>query len=232
MEERTLFMFYHYKFWHSLKNPTYFTNVVEEGEVTGYKKRALTVFILFIALFAAREYWGMGTENLTTLFASDLQNEYFVARILSMLGAILWATIYFCFHYYGVTYLLHLLMDIPYTWIKRVQLYVVVFLLIEKAIHFAVFYAVGYTTMFSFFSLAPAALQLIETDFVLFTVNQLTVTTVLIIIVQYLFLSKWEEEASRKMLVVKLIGIQLFMALFVGMISVLPIKEWIARGLG
>jgi len=67
---------------------------------------------------------------------------------------------------------------------------------------------------------------------VLFTINQLTITTVLIISVQYLFLSKWEEEASKKMLVVKLIVVQLFMALFVGMISVLPIKEWIARGLG
>ena len=30
-------MFYHYKFWHSLKNPTYFTSIVEEGEVIGYK---------------------------------------------------------------------------------------------------------------------------------------------------------------------------------------------------
>ena len=127
-------MFYHYKFWHSLKNPTYFTNIVEKGEIIGYKKRALTVFILFTLLFATREYWGMGTENLTSLFAMDLQNEYYVARVLSMLGAILWAIIYFCFHYYGVTYLLHLLTDIPYTWIKKVQLYVVAFLLIEKAI--------------------------------------------------------------------------------------------------
>jgi len=54
----------------------------------------------------------------------------------------------------------------------------------------------------------------------------------LTIVVQYTFLSKWEEEASRKLLVVKIIGIQLFMALFVGLISVLPLKEWIIRGLG
>ncbi len=225
-------MFYHYKFWHSLKNPTYFTNIVEEGEIAGYKKRVFTVFILFVLLFAAREFWGMGTENLTSLFAMDLQNEYYVARLLSMVGAILWATVYFCFHYYGVTYILHLLTDIPYTWIKKIQLYVVTFLLIEKAILFVVFYAAGYTTLFSFLSLAPLALQVIETDFVLFTINQITITTIVIVIVQYLFLSKWEEAASRKLLIVKLIGIQLFMALFIGMISVLPIKEWIARGLG
>ncbi|WP_341301650.1 hypothetical protein MHB44_03815 [Lysinibacillus sp. FSL H8-0500] len=225
-------MFYHYKFWHSLKNPTYFTNIVEEGEIAGYKKRVFTVFILFVLLFAAREFWGMGTENLTSLFAMDLQNEYYVARLLSMVGAILWATVYFCFHYYGVTYILHLLTDIPYTWIKKIQLYVVTFLLIEKAILFVVFYAAGYTTLFSFLSLAPLALQVIETDFLLFTFNQITITTIVIVIVQYLFLSKWEEAASRKLLIVKLIGIQLFMALFIGMISVLPIKEWIARGLG
>lgn len=225
-------MFYHYKFWHSLKNPTYFTNIVEEGEIAGYKKRVFTVFILFVLLFAAREFWGMGTENLMSLFAMDLQNEYYVARLLSMVGAILWATVYFCFHYYGVTYILHLLTDTPYTWIKKIQLYVVTFLLIEKAILFVVFYAAGYTTLFSFLSLAPLALQVIETDFLLFTFNQITITTIVIVIVQYLFLSKWEEAASRKLLIVKLIGIQLFMALFIGMISVLPIKEWIARGLG
>lgn len=230
--ERELYMFYHYKFWHSLKNPTYFTKIVEEGEIIGYKKRSLTVFILFILLFIAREFWGMGTETLTTLFAMDLHNEYYVARLLSMLGAILWAIVYFCFHYYGVTYLLHLLTDIPYTWIKKVQLYVVTFLLIEKTILFAVFYVTGYTTLFSFFSLAPLAVQVMSTDYVLFTLNQLTVATMLTIIVQFTFLSKWEEEASRKILLVKIIGIQLFMALFVGMISVLPIKEWITRGLG
>jgi len=232
LKERKLYMFYHYKFWHSLKNPTYFTKIVEEGEIIGYKKRSLTVFLLFILLFAAREFWGMGTENLTSLFAMDLHNEYYVARLLSMLGAILWAIVYFCFHYYGVTYLLHLLTDIPYTWIKKVQLYVVTFLLIEKAILFIVFAAAGYSTLFSFFSLAPLAMQVIDTDYVLFTINQLTVATVLTIVVQYTFLSKWEEEASRKMLVVKIIGIQLFMALFVGLISVLPLKEWITRGLG
>lgn len=224
-------MFYRYKFWHSLTHPTYFTQIVEEGELIGYKKRSLTVFILCIFLFTAREFWGMGTESLTTLFATDAQDQYYVARLLSMVGTILWAILYFCFHYYGVTYFLHLFTEIPYKWIQKVQLYVVTFLLIEKAILFAVFYGVGYTTTFSFLSLAPLAQQMIETDFVLFTINQITVATVLTIIVQYTFLSKWEEE-SRKSLLAKIIILQLFIAIFIGMISVLPLQEWITRGLG
>lgn len=225
-------MFYHYKFWHSLTHPSQFTDIIETGKVSGYKKRSFTVFMLFILLFAAREFWGMGTESLTTLFATDLHDDYYIARLLSMVGAILWAICYFSFHYYGVTYILHLFTEIPYKWIQKVQLYVVVFLLIEKAILFAVFYGVGYTTTFSFFSLAPLALQFIDNDVFLFFINQLTVATVLTIIVQYTFLSKWEEETSRKALLAKIIFLQIIMAVFVGMISVLPLQEWLLRGLG
>ncbi|KOS66633.1 hypothetical protein AEA09_18025 [Lysinibacillus contaminans] len=225
-------MFYHYKFWHSLTHPTYFTQIVEKGEITGYKKRAFTVFIFCILLFSAREFWGMGTEGLTTLFAMDSQVEYYLARLLSMVGVILWAILYFCFHYYGVTYFLHIFTEIPYKWIQKVQLYVVVFLLIEKAILFAVFYAVGYSTTFSFFSLAPLAQQIIDTDFVLFAINQLTVATMLTILVQYTFLSKWDEETSKKVLLAKIILLQVIMAIFVGMVSVLPLQEWLIRGLG
>lgn len=83
-------------------------------------------------LFIVREFWGMGTESLTTLFAMNHQDEYYTARLLSMVGAIAWGIIYYAFHYYGVTYLLHLLTDIPYKWIQKVQLYVMVLLLIEK----------------------------------------------------------------------------------------------------
>lgn len=225
-------MFYQYKFWHSLMHPTNFTQAVEHGEIRGYKKRSFTVFLLFMMLFVIREYWGMGTESLTTLFASNHPNEYYTARLLSMVGAIAWGIIYYCFHYYGVTYLLHLLTDIPYKWIQKVQLYVMVFLLIEKTILFAVFYAVGYTTNFSFFSLAPIAQQVIDTDFVLFAINQITVATVLTIIVQYTFLSKWEELSERKALLAKIIGLYVLMAIFIGMVSVLPLQEWLTRGLG
>ncbi|MFJ5790513.1 hypothetical protein ACIQXW_12640 [Lysinibacillus sp. NPDC097162] len=174
----------------------------------------------------------MGTENLTSLFAMNHQDEYYTARLLSMVGAIVWGIIYFCFHYYGVTYILHLLTDIPYKWIQKVQLYVVAFLLIEKAILFAVFYAVGYSTSFSFFSLAPVIQQVLDKDVVLFIINQLTVTTVLTIIVHFTFLSKWEEASDRKVLLAKIIVLQVIMAVIVGMISVLPLQEWITRGLG
>ena len=225
-------MFYHYKFWHSLTHPAQFADIIETGKVSGYKKRSFTVFMLFILLFAAREFWGMGTESLTTLFAMDLRDDYNIARLLSMIGAILWAIFYFSFHYYGVTYILHLFTEIPYKWIQKVQLYVVVFLLIEKAILFAVFFSVSYTTTFSFFSLAPLAQQFIDNDVFLFFINQLTITTALTIFVQYTFLSKWEEETSRKALLAKIIFLQIIMAIFVGMISVLPLQEWLIRGLG
>ncbi|MEG0258299.1 MAG: hypothetical protein RR595_01180 [Lysinibacillus sp.] len=225
-------MFYNYKFWHSLANPTYFTQMVEQAEIRGYKKRSFTVFMFAIILFMAREFWGIGTESLTTLFATNQGDAYFVARTLSMIGAMLWAILYFAFHYYGIPYILYLLTDIPYKWIQKVQLYVITFLLLEKAILFVVFYTVGYTTSFSFFSLAPIAQQVIDTDYVLLAINQFTISTVVAIIIQFSFLSKWEDNMNKKALLVKIILLYVIMAVFIGMYSVLPIQEWISRGLG
>lgn len=225
-------MFYHYKFWHSLMHPTSFTGMIDQGKIIGYKRRSFLIFLLFILLFATREFWGMGTENLTSLFATGLQDDYTIARILSMIGAILWAVLYFCFHYYGVSFILSIFTEIPYKWIQKVQLYVLVFILIEKTILFSIFYSVGYTTFFSFFSLAPLAQQFIDEGVFLFSINQITVATVLTIIVQYTFLSKWEEESDRKSLLAKIIILQVLMAVFVGMFSMLPIETWLARGLG
>ncbi|GLC87865.1 hypothetical protein [Lysinibacillus piscis] len=223
-------MLYDYKFWHSLTHPAMLAKAVEDGEIRGYHKRVLVVFFLFMALIIAREYWGIGTEGLTTLFATNQQNAYYVARLLSMVGALFVGILYFSFHYYGVTYILYVLTDIPYKWIQKVQLYAIVFVLIEKAILFVVFYAVGYTTTFSFLSFAPIVQQAISTEVVLFTINQLTVATVLTVIVQYVFLAKWEEVAEHKLLLVKITLLQLLIAIFIGMISVLPLQQWLVRG--
>jgi len=224
-------MFYQYKFWDSVRRPQYFMDMVEKSEIRGYKLRVFIVFLLAMVLFAARNSWGMGTENLTALFAGHLNDTYVVARFLSLIGTILWAILYLAFHYYGVSYVLYIFTEIPYKWIRMIQLYVIAILLAEKAIIFAVFYFVGYTTPLSFMSLAPMATYVIDIDYIIYIINQLTVATALTIVVQYIFLSKYEALENKKSLLVKIILLQLFLAILVGLYSVLPLKEWIMRGL-
>ena len=50
LRERELYMFYQYKFWHSLMHPTYFTQAVEQGELRGYKSDPSQFLYSFAAI--------------------------------------------------------------------------------------------------------------------------------------------------------------------------------------
>lgn len=136
----------------------------------------------------------------------------------------------FCFSLFFIPFVLYLLTDLPFKWIQKVQLYVITFILLEKAITLLVFVIAGFTTPFTFFSLAPMTAYFYQHDYLLYFLNQLTVATAITIFIQYTFLSQWEEE-SKKILLAKLIFVQIVFALIVGIISVLPIFRWIEGGL-
>ena len=136
----------------------------------------------------------------------------------------------FYFSLFCIPYILHLLTDLPFKWIQKVQLYVIAFIVLEKAITFIVFAIAGFTTPFTFFSLAPMTAYFYQHDYLLHFLNQLTVATVISIFIQYTFLSQWEEE-SKKILLAKLIIVQVGIALIVAAISILPIFKWIEGGL-
>ena len=199
-------------------------------KIRGYKRALWMLFLTTLLFFAVRNIWGMHTEGLTALLANGLDDRYMFARLISLGGAILWAISFFIFHYFVITYLLHLLTDLPFKWIQKVQLYVIAFIVLEKVITFIVFAIAGFTTPFTFFSLAPMTAYFYQHEFLLYFLNQLTVATVISVFIQYTFLSQWEEE-SKKALLAKLILVQIGFALIVAIISVLPIFKWIEGGL-
>ncbi len=233
--ERMVYMVLQYRFWHFLFNPSSLTYALEHGDeyekVHGYKRSLWILFFTTLLFFAVRNIWGMHTEGLTALLANGLDDRYQFARLISLGGALLWAVLFFVFHYFILTYMLHMLTDLPFRWIQTVQLYVILFILLEKVITFIVFVIAGYSTPLTFFSLAPMTAYLYQDEFLLYFLNQLTVSTVLAIVIQYTFLSQWEED-SKGALLLKLIGLQIVLALLVAGISILPIAEWIQRGLG
>lgn len=199
-------------------------------KIRGYKKALWTLFFTTLLFFAVRNIWGMHTEGLTALLVNGLDDRYMFARLISLGGAILWAIAFFVFHYFFIPFVLYLLTDLPFKWIQKVQLYVIAFILLEKVITLLVFVIAGFTTPFTFFSLAPMTAYFYQHDYLLYFLNQLTVATAITIFIQYAFLSQWEEE-SKKILLAKLIFVQIVFALIVGIISVLPIFRWIEGGL-
>ena len=227
-------MTYIYQFWHTLKNPSALTYLLEKeedhGKLQGYKKAVFIIFLLAIFLFVIRDVCGMYTERLTGLFGQGFIDLYIFARYLSIIGATLLGILYFVFHYYVVTYFISLLTDIPYKWIQKVQLYVVASLLLFNFLEFTLFAIIQFVPIVSPFSLAAIAAEFTSNLWVLYFFNQIAFPTFITIVIQYIFLEQWVEE-GRKSLLIKLIFLQLFIAAAVATFSNSPLIEWIGRGL-
>lgn len=225
-------MFYDYAFFKSLFNPSSLTTALaKEAEIRGYKRRVAFVVFFTLLIFALQNVWGIGTAGLSHLFATNETNTYFVARVISFVVSIVWAILFFIFHYYLIAFILAVFNELPKSWVRKVQLFVVSIFMLEKAILLAVFYGVGFTTNLNFFSLAPLVAKITTEPFVLFTLNQLSLFSLFAIIVQYQFLKRWMEQSAHKSLLIKIITIHVVLAVIIGLLSSIPLQQWIVRGL-
>jgi len=226
-------MLYEYKFWYQLANPTslsYSLQNSEDGKLLGYKRAFWGIFCFTLLFFIVRNLWGVNTDDLTYLLANQEIDRYSFARLVSLGSTILFGILFFVIHYYVITYFIHLLTEIPYKWIQKVQLYVIGILILEMAIALVIFAVAGFTTPFTMFSLAPMVAYLYYHDYLLYFLNGLTVGTVIAIWVQYMFLSQW-VEGNKKPLLFKLILIQIAIAIIVALFSILPYAKWLEGGM-
>lgn len=228
-------MDYQFRFWHSLFNPGKLAfaldNEEQDYQIKGYQSRFFIILGLTILFFVIREIWGMGSENLTSLWAANLEQEYIISRYLSLFGAIIKGILFFAFHYYFISLCLSILTDQSFKAISKIQVFVIASILLEKLILFIIFALSGFTTPISFLSLGPISTYLTNDSFIIYFFNQLTIATAATIVIQYSFLSKWEEE-SKGLLLTKIIAIQIFFALVTAGISVLPLYDYVTKVVG
>ncbi|RHW38605.1 hypothetical protein D1B33_06930 [Lysinibacillus yapensis] len=226
-------MDYQFRFWHSLLNPSKLAFVLDQEEYTlkGYRSRLFLIFGFTILLYILRDVWGMGTAGLTYLNAANLQEEYIISRYMSLIGAALLGLLWFLFHYYLIPFCLSILTDLSFKAISKIQIFVIASILVEKLIVFIVFTMVGYTAQTSFLSLGPISAYFIEDSFFNYFFNQLTIATAATVVIQYLFLSKWEED-SKGLLLAKIIAVQIFFALVTAGISILPLYDYFSKVVG
>ena len=228
-------MDYQFRFWHALLNPGKFAfaldNQEQDYQIKGYHSRFFILLGITVLFFVIRSIWGMGSENLTYLLAKNLEEEYIVSRYLSVFGAVIKGILFFAFHYYFIAICLAILTDYSFKAISKIQIFVIASILIEKAILFFVFALSGFTTPISFLSLGPISTYLTDESFVIYFFNQLSIATAATILIQYSFLSKWEEE-SKGLLLTKIIGIHIFFALVTAGISVLPLYDYVTKVVG
>lgn len=217
-------MFFNFTIRHFLTNPRQLALDLETSAMRGYWPRVVAVFIASFLLFSLRSIWGINTENMTSLFAAS-SVDYTLARYASLAGSMIWSMIYVAFHLFGVAYALSFIIGIPFKKLLPMQLLMTVLLLIEKALVFLVFYITGQATNVSFLSFGPLAATYLELPFSIFFLNQLTITTAIIIGYQNHFIRAYGGISKKYRLLFTLIGIHLFMAIFTASISLLPVED-------
>lgn len=194
-----------------------------------FKGRVWFVVLCGVLLFALRDVWGMHTEGLTSLFAKGFGETYVIARIVSLIGAILWSLFYIAFYFFGISYILHKLTNVDLAKIAVLQLFVVSLLLMEKAFVYILYSLVGYTTDFSVLSFGPMAALFLSNKFFIYFFNELSLVTGLIVALQYQFLRIYTDLSGRNLIII-LIAIPVVLALLVAGFEILPIEKWIEGG--
>lgn len=217
-------MFFNFTIRHFLTKPKKLASELDTSSMKGFWSRVVAVFIAALLLFSLRSLWGVNTENMTALLTTSTA-DYTLARYASLFGSMIWSVIYMSFHLFGVAYALSFIIGIPFKKLLPMQLLMTVLLLLEKLLLLLVFYSTGMATNVSFLSFGPLAASFLELPFFVFFLNQLTITTAIIIGYQFSFIQSYGNITRKYRLLFILIGIHLLMAIFTASISLLPIED-------
>lgn len=223
-------MFFEFRFWKYLFNRNdLIVSLKEDATMRGFQSRVWFVAIFGILLFALRDIWGLHTEELTALFVNGYEDTFTIARIISLIGTIFWSLLYMGFHFFVIAFILHKITQVELSKVAILQLFVVAFLLMEKAFNYFLYAVVGYATDYSILSFGPLAATFIEQSYVNYFFNELSLITGLIVAIQFHFLRSFTAMSTRNLFLL-LLGIQLILALLTAGFEVLPIESWIEGG--
>lgn len=223
-------MFFEFRFWKYLFNRNdLIVSLKEDATMRGFQSRVWFVAIFGILLFALRDIWGLHTEELTALFVNGYEDTFTIARIISLIGTIIWSLLYMGFHFFVIALILHKITQVELSKVAILQLFVLAFLLMEKAFNYFLYAVVGYATDYSVLSFGPLATTFIEQSYVNYFFNELSLITGLIIAIQFHFLRAFTAMSTRNLFLL-LLGIQVILALITAGFEVLPIESWIEGG--
>ena len=99
-----------------------------------FQSRVWFVAIFGVLLFALRDIWGLHTEELTALFVNGYEDTFTIARIISLIGTIIWSLLYMAFHFFVIAFILHKITKVELSKVAILQLFVVALLINGKSI--------------------------------------------------------------------------------------------------
>ena len=194
-----------------------------------FQSRVWLIAIFGVLLYALRDIWGLHTEELTYLFVNGYEDTFTIARMVSLVGTIIWSLLYMAFHFFVMAFILHKITKVDLSKVAVLQLFVVALLLMEKAFNYFLYAVVGYATDYSVLSFGPLAATFIEQTYFNHFFNELSLITGLIIAIQYHFLRAFTAMSTRNLFIL-LIAIQVILAFITAGFQIMPIESWIEGG--
>lgn len=194
-----------------------------------FQSRVWLIAIFGVLLYALRDIWGLHTEELTYLFVNGYEDTFTIARMVSLVGTIIWSLLYMAFHFFVMAFILHKITKVDLSKVAVLQLFVVALLLMEKAFNYFLYAVVGYATDYSVLSFGPLAATFIEQTYFNHFFNELSLITGLIIAIQYHFLRAFTAMSTRNLFIL-LIVIQVILAFITAGFQIMPIESWIEGG--
>ena len=194
-----------------------------------FQSRVWLIAIFGVLLYALRDIWGLHTEELTYLFVNGYEDTFTIARMVSLVGTIIWSLLYMAFHFFVMAFILHKITKVDLSKVAILQLFVVALLLMEKAFNYFLYAVVGYATDYSVLSFGPLAATFIEQTYFNHFFNELSLITGLIIAIQYHFLRAFTVMSTRNLFIL-LIVTQVILAFITAGFQIMPIESWIEGG--
>ena len=223
-------MFFEFRFWKYLfKRNELIVSLKEDATMQDFQSRVWFVAIFGVLLYALRDIWGIHTEQLTALFVNGYEDTFTIARIISLIGTIIWSLLYMAFHFFILSFILHKITNVELSKLAIVQLFVVALLLMEKAFNYFLYAVVGYVTDYSVLSFGPLAATFLEHSYFNHFFNELSLITALIIAIQFHFIRAFTTLSARNLFLI-LVVIQVILAFITAGLEVLPIETWVEGG--
>lgn len=223
-------MFFEFRFWkHLFNRNNLIVSLKDDSTMRDFQSRVWLIAIFGVLLYALRDIWGLHTEELTYLFVNGYEDTFTIARMVSLVGTIIWSLLYMAFHFFVMAFILHKITKVDLSKIAVLQLFVVALLLMEKAFNYFLYAVVGYATDYSVLSFGPLAATFIEQTYFNHFFNELSLITGLIIAIQYHFLRAFTAMSTRNLFIL-LIVIQVILAFITAGFQIMPIESWIEGG--
>ncbi|MBP2242274.1 fatty acid desaturase [Cytobacillus eiseniae] len=218
-------MVYYVHLFKGMREPSILSYQMEKAEeIRGLWKRVVILLLISMLLSAIASYYGVGLGFLAKEITGIPQQELEAKKLIAGIGKIIWAAGFGAFVLFGWSLILWALIDLQYKKLVVIQLFVLVILLLEKAILLPFSISLGIGSEFSPFALGVVAKYITSNLIVIHLLSHLSIFKIWVIVFQYICMKRMSEK-NPKIILLLIICVNLFFWVVSTLLSYLKIES-------